>query len=360
MVIKNNKMKLLFIVIVTVTVVYIGFEYVLPLFAPFIVAYLIASALLPLVRLLNSKIRLPKLFGGIITLGVIGSGIGYGSFYLMDILIKQIVNLLKNMPIYLAMLSGYLDKFCESCDKILGVKLGSMQSFIYSNFDGILVVIKDKIIPVITTRSLNLLIAIIGFVGILLIMLVSILLLIKDEEQYKSSMKESVFYQDIHIVTSKLSEMGIAYLRTQGIMMLLISAVCTVGMLLIRNKYALIIGMAIGIFDAFPILGSGLILVPWGIAALFNQDFYTAAILLTVYAGCQMIRQFLEPRLLGNRIGIKPVYTLMAMYVGVRVFGFAGFILGPVGLVIITTVVKEAQKRLNISIRDNSEISKEG
>lgn len=359
MIIKNNKVELLLIVIATVMFVYLGFEYILPLFAPFIAAYLIASALLPLVRLLNSKIRLPKLFGGIISLGVLGTGIGYGLFYLTDILIKQVVALLRNMPIYLAMLSGYLDKFCENCDKIMGVKLGSMQSFIYSNFDGIIVVIKNKIIPIITTRSINLLIGMIGFAGILLIILVSILLLIKDEEQYKSSMRESVFYQDIHIVTSKLLEMGIAYLRTQGIMLLLISAVCTVGMLLLRNKYALLVGIAIGIFDAFPILGSGLILVPWGIIALFSRDFYTAAVLLTVYVGCQIIRQFLEPRLLGNRIGIKPVYTLMAIYVGIRIFGFAGFILGPIGLVIITTVVKEAQKRLNILVKDNTEISKD-
>jgi predicted PurR-regulated permease PerM len=148
--------------------------------------------------------------------------------------------------------------------------------------------------------------------------------------------------------------MGIAYLRTQAIMMTFIAVLCCVGLLLIGNKYALIIGIGIGIFDAFPILGSGLILVPWGIAELFNRNLYSAAVLLTLYLGCQLTRQFLEPRLLGNRIGIKPVYTLMAMYIGVKVFGFPGFLLGPLGLVIITTIVKEYKQRLNLSGKDGN------
>lgn len=347
--INNSKVKLLFIMMLTIIFVYFGFQYVLPLFIPFVLAYCISAGLLPLVYFLNRKFRVPKLFGGVLTLGIVGTGIGWALFYILDILLKQVVILLKNMPIYLSILSNYLDKLCEGFDKFLGIKLGTMQSFIYSNFDGVLVVIKDKIMPVITTRSINLLIGIVGFVGILLITLVSILLLLKDDEQYKLSFKQSIFYSEIHIVTSKLSQMGLAYLRTQGIMFLLISVVCTAGMLIIGNKYALLIGIAIGIFDAFPILGSGLILIPWGIIALFSKDIFTAAIVFTVYLICQISRQFLEPRLLGNRIGIKPVFTLMSMYAGIRLFGIVGVLLGPISLVILHTVFKECKKRLNLS-----------
>lgn len=342
----NDKVKMLLVTILTVMGVYIGLEYILPLFAPFIVAYLIASALLPLVKFLNRKTRLPKLLGGILSLSILGAGVGAGLFYLCDILLKQVVALLKNFPIYLSILSGYLDEFCVGCDKFFGIKLGTVQNFIYTNFDGVLVIIKNKIMPVITTRSINLLIGIIGFVGILLIMVVSILLLIKDDDQYKSGMRNSAYYKEIHLVTSKLSDMGIAYLKTQGIIMLLISVVCTGAMFLIRNEYAILVGMAIGIVDAFPVLGSGLILVPWAIINLFQKNFYTAAILLTAYVGCQIIRQMVEPKLLGNRIGIKPVYTMMSMYAGLKIFGFAGFILGPIGLVVIITVVREAQSRM--------------
>jgi predicted PurR-regulated permease PerM len=168
----------------------------------------------------------------------------------------------------------------------------------------------------------------------------------KDDTEYEKSFQSTVFYPDIHVVTSKLSETGIAYLRTQAIIMVFVAALCTAALLLVKNKYALLIGIGIGIFDAFPVLGSGLILVPWSIISLLNKDLFNAAVLMTLYLGCQILRQCLEPKLLGNRIGIKPVYTLMAMYVGVRLFGIVGFLLGPLGLVIITTVVKESETRL--------------
>ena len=73
---------------------------------------------------------------------------------------------------------------------------------------------------------------------------------------------------------------------------------------------------------------------------LLNGDIFGAAVLLTTYLVCQIIREVIEPKLIGNRIGIKPLYTLMAMYIGLKLFGIAGFILGPVGLVIIITIIK--------------------
>ncbi|BCK01820.1 AI-2E family transporter [Anaerocolumna chitinilytica] len=343
----NKKVKILGVVILTVTGVYIGLEYVLPLFAPFIIAYLIAAALLPLVRFLNQKLRLPKLLGAILSLCLLSALVGFIVYYVCDMLLQQVVALLKNFPIYLAVLTGYIDSLCSGCDKVLGIKLGTVQNFIYTNFDGVLIVIKNKIMPVITTRSINLLIGMVGFIGILLIMLVSILLLIKDEEQYKEGVRNSYFYKDIQIVTSKLSHMGKAYLKTQGIMLLFISLICTLSMFLIHNKYALLVGIGIGVVDAFPILGSGMILVPWAIISLFQKDVYSAAIILTAYVSCMLLRNTVEPRLFGNRIGIKPVYTMMAMYVGVKVFGLFGFLLGPVGLVMIVTIIKEAVNRID-------------
>ncbi len=347
----NNKTKLLYVIIAAIIGVYVGFEYILPLFTPFVLAYFIAWILLPLVRFLNRKIRMPRIFGGILSLSLLGTAVVWFLCYLSGIFIQQLTVLMRNMPIYLAILAGHVDNFCDGCDKFFGIQLGTMRSYFYSNMDGMLDIVRTKIMPAITSQSLSIIIGIIGVVGILLIILVSILLLIKDEEQYGSSFRSSVFYPDIHLITSKLSEMGVAYLRTQATMMIFVAALCTLGLLLIRNKYALLIGIGIGIFDAFPILGSGLVLVPWAVISLFNHDLYSAAILLTLYLGCQLLRQYLEPKLLGNRIGIKPVYTLMAMYTGVKIFGLSGFLLGPLGLVIIITIVKESKERLNLCVK---------
>jgi len=255
--------------------------------------------------------------------------------------------LLQNIPIYLSILSGKIDSLCNICDDFFGTKMGTIRGVFDQHFETMIGSIRNNIMPAITSRSLNIAIGILGIMGIVFITIVSALLLMKDEAIYKKSFQSNVLYQDIHLVTSKLSETGVAYLRTQAILMMIISAICTGGLLLLKNKYAMLIGLGIGILDALPMLGSGAVLVPWSILSLFHGEVFTAAILMTVYFICLLVRQFIEPKLLGNRIGIKPVYTLMAMYVGFRLFGVLGFILGPLGLVIIITIVKETEIRLS-------------
>lgn len=342
----NSKTKLLLVIIITILGVYFGFQYILPLFVPFLLAFLIAWGLLPIVRFLNHKLRVPKLIGGILSIGLLGSLFVWGMMYLCNILMKQAVIFLRNLPIYLSVLSGHLNSFCNCCDEFLGIQMGSARYLLNSNMESMLNTVKVNLIPQITRHSFDMAADIIGLIGITLIIIVTAILFIKDDNEYEKSFQNTVFYPDIHVVTSKLSETGIAYLRTQAIMMVFVAALCTAALLLVKNKYALLIGIGIGIFDAFPVLGSGLILVPWSIISLLNKDLFNAAVLMTLYLGCQILRQCLEPKLLGNRIGIKPAYTLMAMYVGVRLFGIVGFLLGPLGLVIITTVVKESEARL--------------
>lgn len=346
MLVSNKKMKYLYILCITILGVFLGFKFMVPLFAPFLVAYFFSWILSPLVRFLIEKIKMPKLTAAILSLIFVGGAIVWGIGYLGNILVVQILVLLRNLPIYLNMIVGKIDAFCRGCDRLLGIQIGTMRGVLDDNMESILIVVKTKVIPTLTTRSLYLAIGIVEVVGIILVVIVTILLILKDNDIYKESFKKLTFYDEIHIVTGRLSDTGIAYLKTQAILMALIAIICFSGLMLTKNKYALLIGIGIGIFDAFPILGSGLILIPWGIVSLFNQDIYTAAILFTLYLICQLIRQFLEPKLLGNRIGIQPVYTLMSMYVGFSLFGFVGFFLGPIGLIIIITIMKEAKHRI--------------
>ncbi|WP_313130149.1 sporulation integral membrane protein YtvI [Anaerocolumna sp.] len=342
----KNKTKLIVAMVLTIIGVYFGFQYILPLFAPFVIAYFIAWILMPSVNFLNKKLKFPRVISAILSLGVLGSLVIWIFCYLGNIFIKQLMILLQNMPIYLSILSGKIDSLCNSCDNFFGTKLGTIRGMFDDHFETMIIIVRNDIMPSITTKSLNIVIGMIGMIGIILITLVSSLLLIKDDAAYKKSFRSSVLYQDIHLITGKLSETGVAYLRTQVILMAIVSVICTVGLLIIKNKYAMIIGLGIGLFDAFPMLGSGAILIPWSIISLFNQDVFSAAILMTIYFIIMFIRQFLEPKLLGNRIGIKPVFTLMSMYVGFKLFGLFGFILGPLGLVIIITIVKETEIRL--------------
>lgn len=340
----SKKQKKLFILFGTVIAVYLGMKYLLPLFVPFIFAYFFAWLLRPIVSVLHRKLKIPVVIGG--TIGVLLFSIVVFTilFFLGRVLFNQIILFFKNIPAYEQYLAGTIDGVCKTFDKMLHVESGSARGLFDQGMNSITVYIQSDLLPRLTEQTIKVAISVAGFFAILLVILVATVLFIKDMEEYKAGLRKSEFYPAVHKITAKLSDTGIAYLKTQLILMSIIATINTIGFIIIKNPYALLIGIFVGAFDAFPVLGSGLILVPWSIIMLLQKNFLAAAIIMTVFVLCQIVREILEPRLLGNRIGIKPIYDMIAMYVGVQLFGVIGFLLGPLSLVIIRTVLKESIK----------------
>jgi predicted PurR-regulated permease PerM len=101
------------------------------------------------------------------------------------------------------------------------------------------------------------------------------------------------------------------------------------------------LGGAIAVFDTFPVLGSGMIFVPWGIYELFCGKYYPAAVLFAVFLLCALVRDLLEAHLMGNNMGLLPFFMMAALYVGVCLFGVWGIFLGPFGVILIRAVYQE-------------------
>lgn len=336
----TKKNKKLIITIGTIVAVYFGFKYLLPLFVPFIFAYFVAWILRPIVSYLHRRLKVPVAIGGSISLLLLLIMLGTGIFYIGRMFINQLVLFLKNMPVYEAYISNQVEYICVGGDKLLGLTSGTMRGFFDNSMDSLLNMVQNTLLPKMTMQTLKVAIGAFEFFTLIIIVIVSILLFIKDMESYKEGFRKSPFYSQIHKITKKLSSTGTAYLKTQVIIMGIIAVICVAALFIIKNPYAILIGIAVGVFDAFPILGSGLILVPWSIVLLFQKNYFDAAILMSAYLVCQFVREIVEPKLLGNKLGIKPIYSMMAMYIGVQLFGFAGFFLGPFGLIIIRTVIK--------------------
>ena len=343
----SMKTKKILILAGTVILVYLGMKYLLPLFVPFIFAYFFAWVLRPIVSFLHRKLRVPLVVGG--SLGVIVLLLAFSLllFYLGRVVFNQLLLLVKNIPVYEQIITKQIDGICKAWDRMLRLENGTVNTFVDRGIDQIVTYIQNDMLPRLTEQTIKILISVVGFFAILLIVLIATILFVKDMEEYKAGLRKSEFYPTVHKITSKLSDTGIAYMKTQLIIMTIVACLVTVGFMIIKNPYALLIGIFVGVFDALPVLGSGIILVPWAIFMLLEKNFLAAAIIMTVYVICQIIREVLEPRLLGNRIGIKPIYDMMAMYVGLRLFGVIGFFLGPLSLVIIRTI-------LMVSIKDEN------
>ena len=120
------------------------------------------------------------------------------------------------------------------------------------------------------------------------------------------------------------------YIKAYGILLLLTFALLLVGFWILRVEYAFLLAFLIALADLLPIIGVGTILIPWGIVMLLQKQFYLGFGLLLLYLVISLIRQVAEPKVLGKSLGLHPLLTLFATYVGFSLFGVLGMILAPV------------------------------
>lgn len=128
------------------------------------------------------------------------------------------------------------------------------------------------------------------------------------------------------------------YARSYGIIMCITFAEVLVGLLLVRQSYALLIAFLVAVFDIFPIVGAGMILAPWGVITLLTGSIGKGIGILALWIVVMVVRQFMEPRVVGHQVGLHPVVTLVAMFVGSKLFGGLGLLGLPIACAIIKSL----------------------
>ncbi len=122
-----------------------------------------------------------------------------------------------------------------------------------------------------------------------------------------------------------------------------------IGFTVLKVKYAFLIAILIAFVDILPVLGTGTVLIPWAIISVFLNKIGFAVGLAILYVLVILIRNFLEPKIIGAQIGINPLFTLLAMFVGLKVFGVTGLFLFPIILIVIIKFYKnQMQEGLSV------------
>lgn len=131
----------------------------------------------------------------------------------------------------------------------------------------------------------------------------------------------------------------LAQLKLAGVTLTILTA----GFLILRIPYGPLWALGVSLVDAFPILGTGTVLLPWAFISFLQQDAPRAIGLLGIYTALTLIRSVLEPKLLGKQLGLDPLVTLMALYAGYKLWGFGGMILAP--LLAVTALQLSPEKK---------------
>ena len=128
-----------------------------------------------------------------------------------------------------------------------------------------------------------------------------------------------------------------AQIKLMGITWLIL----TMGLIALRIPYAPLWATAVALVDAFPILGTGTVLLPWALVCFLQADTVRAVGLLSVYGVITLTRSVLEPKLVGSHLGLDPLATLGALYAGYKLWGFGGMLLAPVLAVTTAQLLRE-------------------
>ena len=125
------------------------------------------------------------------------------------------------------------------------------------------------------------------------------------------------------------------FVRSYFYIFLITATEITVGLLIIGQKSPLLLGIIIAVFDAFPIVGSGMVLLPWAVWTMLAGSAVKGIGLLILYLVVVIARQIIEPKLVGKRVGLRPIITLVCMFVGTKLFGALGLFGLPIAAAII-------------------------
>ncbi len=331
------------------TGIFLGFRFLLPLFLPFLLAYLVIYLLNPAIDYAGKHIRLPgRISGYAVVLLAICCFFAVFSFLLWKI-IGQLHLLFTNFPVYKQLLSGFCQKhflsICKCMDHYLGLDMGTTTSYLSGQLQGL----SEKYHLLISEKAGKTLLSCLGssiqFFAFAGFFIVSMFILVGEMKPLREALRKSRHYPSFHLIYENMKKSGLTYLKTELFIFCLNWILCSFCFFLLHNPYFFLLGAIIALFDALPVVGSGLFLIPWSIFSLLQKDYFAAILLFVTFLITLFVREILEAKLLGKGMGINPFLMLVSIYAGIRLFGPSGILLGPFGIVLIQTLMAEDPRK---------------
>lgn len=345
----GRKLKKTFLIVGITGAVYLSFRYLLPLIIPFLIAYLFALVLRPSavwlekkcrLRIKKKEIHLPlAVIGGVqilILMGILGILAYIGARKLCT----EAALFFDNLPQLMNRLDHWLTGCCFFTESMFHLPQGYLVKVLQEMIAGGGKAIKETAMPFLMVNSMTALRGIAAATVMAVILFIATILTLQEMEDIRKRRDHSIFRREFALLGGRLMTVGSAWLKTQGSIMIFTMCICTLGLLIMGNSYSILLGIGIGLLDALPIFGTGTVLIPWAVISLVSKDWGYGIGLFVIYLITYLLRQVMETKVMGGKVGLTPLETLISMYVGLQLFGLLGFVLGPIGLLIIEDLVE--------------------
>ncbi len=331
-------------------------------FLPVIVGWLIAQMANPLVRFLENHLHIVRkhssfgiIFGAIFLIVV-------GCYYAVLWLYKELGMLMGRLPVYYQALVEGLDRIAENMQGIASrmpldtrEKIADFTEHFTAYLGQIISGLGGGTIEVAGNAARNIPSLLISFFFVLLFAYFFIAQRERIHRIGNLILPESAKTQ-LHMVWGKLKYAVGGYFRAQFKIMGVVGVILAVGFLVMRIDYAILLAALIALMDFLPMLGTGTALIPWAIFCALSDAMPRAAGLMVLYAVTQVTRQLIQPKMVGDSVGIDTLTALFLLFIGYRVSGLLGMIIAvPAGLILIQFYEAGAFEHIIRNVRELKE-----
>lgn len=338
---QNTHLRILlitFYVILGVALGWLFLHYILGILMPFLLAYLLAWVLQPIIRFLTQRLHIHRHIAAGLSVITAAGLVGTGAVLGIRKLIQESIGLAGSLVDTFRRLPDILNHLNDRMTRLLSFLpdnvLDTMQSISSALMSSLT---KLELPPSFSSGAFELATgtakAVPNVLIFCVVFLVSAYFIAADKDRIDHTIYALLPHRFKQMLGSTRRHVAITllrYLRAQLILMSITFLELFIGFLVLGLDYALAAALLIAVIDALPILGTGTILIPWGLYSLIIGDYHLGVGCLALYGIILVVRQVLEPKIVGDSIGLHPLVTLMSMYVGLKLLGFAGMILGPV------------------------------
>ncbi len=352
-----NKPKIRFIInfiyfATIIVLVVLILKFALPYFAPFILAYAIAASVQPFSRWITAKYKIKRKITGIISVIFCWVLLAMSIGIILYIVSRQAVGLLNNISSITVMINTVVelltnwvnniyDIFTSIPNEMLSTAISSISESIISFASSFATAIINFITNIFKATPTVLIFILVSILASIFISgdydKIQEFITLQLSPKYKSRF---VFVKQFFIGTA------VKLLKSYLIIMLFTCIELALGLTIIGINYAVILAILISIFDILPYVGSGTILVPWGAVEIILGNYGKGIGIILIAIAITVIRNFLEPRIIGKETGTHPLLVLVAVYIGGKLLGFAGILLCPITVMFLLKLHKDGYYKL--------------
>lgn len=310
-------------------------------FMPFVIAIVIALIASPLVRLLERRIKIKRKAGTAVVIVLAIALVVLVMYLLISLLITEISGFAVTIPKIwntindtLGSANANLALYVNKLPVGFGKWLDTTASGISDSLSVWVSNLGEKTADYAGNLVKNLALTI---VGIIMCILASYLFV--AERDYLNSLSSVIVSPYIrkrwNVVKSTLRTAVGGYFKAQFKIMGFVYIVLFIGFLVLRIKYAFLIALLIAFLDFLPFFGTGAVMWPWAVFAAMQKNYKFAIGMMIVWGLSQLVRQLIQPKFVGDSVGMKPIPTLILLYLGFRLGGALGLIIAvPIGMIV--------------------------